>query len=108
MLCSGLDSKKKQQYWQQNDFKVIIRGVARPDGRARMRRPAVARAAAPYPHGGGPRDWQDQSCPMPPIAMPDKTCERVIGALSGGGVICVRQYGAQVPDWLQRHFNLIG
>ncbi|QJQ53112.1 hypothetical protein EHW99_0405 [Erwinia amylovora] len=45
---------------------------------------------------------------MPPIAMPDKTCERVIGALSGGGVICVRQYGAQVPDWLQRHFNLRG
>lgn len=33
---------------------------------------------------------------MPPIAMPDKTCERVIGTLSGGGVICVRQYGAQV------------
>jgi conjugative transfer ATPase len=43
--------------------------------------------------------------PMPPIAMLNQTCERVTGALAGAGVICVRQNGAQVHDWLLRHFN---
>jgi conjugative transfer ATPase len=42
---------------------------------------------------------------MPPIAMLNQTCERVTGALAGAGVICVRQNGAQVHDWLLRHFN---
>ncbi len=43
--------------------------------------------------------------PMPPIAMLNQTCERVTGALAGAGVACVRQNGAQVHDWLLRHFN---
>lgn len=43
--------------------------------------------------------------PMPPIAMLNQTCERVTGALAGAGAICVRQNGAQVHDWLLRHFN---
>ncbi|HGM7842612.1 TPA: conjugative transfer ATPase [Serratia marcescens] len=43
--------------------------------------------------------------PMPPIAMLNQTCERVTGALAGAGVACVRQSGAQVHDWLLRHFN---
>jgi conjugative transfer ATPase len=37
--------------------------------------------------------------------MLNQTCERVTGALAGAGVICVRQNGAQVHDWLLRHFN---
>ncbi|MFV1478601.1 conjugative transfer ATPase [Serratia marcescens] len=43
--------------------------------------------------------------PMPPIAMLNQTCERVTGALNGAGVVCVRQNGGQVHDWLLRHFN---
>jgi len=43
--------------------------------------------------------------PMPPIAMLNQTCERVTGALAGAGVVCVRQNGGQVHDWLLRHFN---
>ncbi|MBN5215166.1 conjugative transfer ATPase [Serratia ureilytica] len=42
---------------------------------------------------------------MPPIAMLNQTCERVTGALNGAGVVCVRQNGGQVHDWLLRHFN---
>ncbi len=41
--------------------------------------------------------------PMPPIAMLNQTCERVTGALNGAGVVCVRQNGGQVHDWLLRH-----
>lgn len=43
--------------------------------------------------------------PMPPVAMLNQTCERVTGALNGAGVVCVRQNGGQVHDWLLRHFN---
>lgn len=43
--------------------------------------------------------------PMPPVAMLNQVCERVTSALSGAGVICVRQNGHQVHDWLLRHFN---
>ncbi|GAA3607210.1 conjugative transfer ATPase [Gibbsiella greigii] len=43
--------------------------------------------------------------PMPPIAMLDQACERVTGALAGAGILCVRQNGSQVHDWLLRHFN---
>lgn len=43
--------------------------------------------------------------PMPPVAMLNHTCERVIGALAGAGIICIRQNGSKVHDWLLRHFN---
>lgn len=43
--------------------------------------------------------------PMPPVAMLNQACERVTGALAGAGVVCVRQHGGQIHDWLLRHFN---
>ncbi|CAI0938998.1 conjugative transfer ATPase [Serratia ficaria] len=85
-----------------------MRGIARPEGlfkdtlitdqpwRGQQRR---TRMVVYRWIGKGNHD------PMPPIAMLNQTCERVTGALVGGGVICVRQNGAQVHDWLLRHFN---
>ncbi|MDK9421989.1 conjugative transfer ATPase [Pectobacterium carotovorum] len=43
--------------------------------------------------------------PMSPVAMLNQVCERVTSALSGAGVMCVRQNGHQVHGWLLRHFN---
>lgn len=65
----------------------------------------MAGPAAAHPHGDLSLDWKNNADPMPPIAMLDQACERVTGALAGAGVICVRQNGAQVHDWLFRHFN---
>ncbi|MEX3242799.1 conjugative transfer ATPase [Serratia quinivorans] len=85
-----------------------MRGIARPEGlfkdtlitdqpwRGKQRR---TRMVVYRWIGKGNHD------PMPPIAMLNQTCERVTGALAGAGVICVRQNGAQVHDWLLRHFN---
>ncbi|AHY05297.1 conjugative transfer ATPase [Serratia plymuthica] len=85
-----------------------MRGIARPEGlfkdtlitdqpwRGQQRR---TRMVVYRWIGKGNHD------PMPPIAMLNQTCERVTGALAGAGVICVRQNGAQVHDWLLRHFN---
>ncbi|WP_447870095.1 conjugative transfer ATPase [Serratia fonticola] len=85
-----------------------LRGIARPEGlfkdtlitdqpwRGQQRR---TRMVVYRWIGKGNTD------PMPPIAMLNQTCERVTGALNGAGVICVRQNGAQVHDWLLRHFN---
>ncbi|WMU75056.1 conjugative transfer ATPase [Enterobacter bugandensis] len=85
-----------------------LRGIARPEGlfrdtlitdqpwRGQQRR---TRMVVYRWIGKGNHD------PMPPIAMLNQTCERVTGALAGAGVICVRQNGAQVHDWLLRHFN---
>ncbi|CAI1818472.1 Type IV secretory pathway, VirB4 components [Serratia proteamaculans] len=85
-----------------------MRGIARPEGlfkdtlitdqpwRGQQRR---TRMVVYRWIGKGNHD------PMPPIAMLNQTCERVTGALAGAGVLCVRQNGAQVHDWLLRHFN---
>lgn len=85
-----------------------MRGIARPEGlfkdtlitdqpwRGQQRR---TRMAVYRWIGKGNHD------PMPPIAMLNQTCERVTGALAGAGVLCVRQNGGQVHDWLLRHFN---
>ncbi|EMH4079107.1 conjugative transfer ATPase [Serratia marcescens] len=85
-----------------------MRGIARPEGlfkdtlitdqpwRGQQRR---TRMVVYRWIGKGNHD------PMPPVAMLNQTCERVTGALAGGGVICVRQNGAQIHDWLLRHFN---
>lgn len=85
-----------------------MRGIARPEGlfkdtlitdqpwRGQQRR---TRMVVYRWIGKGNHD------PMPPVAMLNQTCERVIGALAGAGVICVRQNGAQVHAWLLRHFN---
>ncbi|MGP2726142.1 conjugative transfer ATPase [Serratia marcescens] len=85
-----------------------MRGIARPEGlfkdtlitdqpwRGQQRR---TRMVVYRWIGKGNHD------PMPPVAMLNQTCERVTGALAGAGVICVRQNGTQVHDWLLRHFN---
>ncbi|CAI1120378.1 Type IV secretory pathway, VirB4 components [Serratia quinivorans] len=85
-----------------------MRGIARPEGlfkdtlitdqpwRGQQRR---TRMVVYRWIGKGNHD------PMPPVAMLNQTCERVTGALAGAGVACVRQSGAQVHDWLLRHFN---
>lgn len=85
-----------------------MRGIARPEGlfkdtlitdqpwRGQQRR---TRMVVYRWIGKGNHD------PMPPIAMLNQTCERVTGALAGASVICMRQNGAQVHDWLLRHFN---
>ncbi|TXE54533.1 conjugative transfer ATPase [Serratia ureilytica] len=85
-----------------------LRGIARPEGlfkdtlitdqpwRGQQRR---TRMVVYRWIGKGNTD------PMPPIAMLNQTCERVTGALAGAGVVCVRQNGGQVHDWLLRHFN---
>lgn len=85
-----------------------MRGIARPEGlfkdtlitdqpwRGQQRR---TRMVVYRWIGKGNHD------PMPPIAMLNQTCERVTGALAGAGVLCARQNGAQVHDWLLRHFN---
>ncbi|QTL39115.1 conjugative transfer ATPase [Xenorhabdus budapestensis] len=43
--------------------------------------------------------------PMPPIGMLNQVCDRLSSALGNAGVICVRQNGYQVHDWLLRLFN---
>lgn len=85
-----------------------MRGIARPEGlfkdtlitdqpwRGQQRR---TRMVVYRWIGKGNHD------PMPPVAMLNQTCERVTGALAGAGVACVRQNGAQVHDWMLRHFN---
>ncbi|MBP2834725.1 conjugative transfer ATPase [Dickeya parazeae] len=84
-----------------------LRGIARPDGlfhdtlitgqpwRGQQRRTRMV----VYRWIGNNRD------PMPPVEMLNQVCERVTSALSGAGVVCVRQNGHQVHDWLLRHFN---
>lgn len=43
--------------------------------------------------------------PMPPVAMLNQVCARVVGALGGAGVRCTRMNGQQVHGWLLRLFN---
>ncbi len=43
--------------------------------------------------------------PMPPVAMLNQVCARVVGALGGAGVRCTRMSGQQVHGWLLRLFN---
>nr|WP_244323846.1 MULTISPECIES: conjugative transfer ATPase [Mixta] len=43
--------------------------------------------------------------PMPPVAMLNQACERVVSALGGTGIRCSRQNGLQVHSWLLRLFN---
>jgi conjugative transfer ATPase len=85
-----------------------LRGIARPEGlftdtlitgqpwRGQQRRTRMVI----YRHvGHHSRD------PMPPVAMLNQVGERVTSALSGAGILSVRQNGAQVHDWLLRLFN---
>ncbi|HCM9621422.1 TPA: conjugative transfer ATPase [Enterobacter cloacae subsp. cloacae] len=43
--------------------------------------------------------------PMPPVAMLNQVCDRVVNALGGSGIRCTRQNGLQVHGWLLRLFN---
>ncbi|HCB0653531.1 TPA: conjugative transfer ATPase [Klebsiella pneumoniae] len=43
--------------------------------------------------------------PMPPVAMLNQACDRVVSALGGAGIRCHRQNGLQVHSWLLRMFN---
>ncbi|MDS0899010.1 TraC family protein, partial [Morganella morganii] len=43
--------------------------------------------------------------PMPPVAMLNQMCDRLVSSLGSAGVHCVRQDGRQVHQWLLRHFN---
>lgn len=85
-----------------------LRGIARPEGlfkdtlitdrpwRGQQRRTRMVVYR---------RIGKSNADPMPPVAMLNQTSERVTGALAGAGILCVRQNGAQVHDWLLRHFN---
>ncbi|WP_420497836.1 conjugative transfer ATPase [Xenorhabdus khoisanae] len=42
---------------------------------------------------------------MPPVEMLNQVCDRLSSALSNAGVVCIRQNGYQIHDWLLRHFN---
>lgn len=85
-----------------------LRGIARPEGlfkdtevtgqpwRGQQRRTRMV----VYRWVG-----QNSRDPMPPVAMLNQMCDRLIGSLSGAGVRCTRQNGSQVHGWLLRHFN---
>ncbi|HBD1844102.1 TPA: conjugative transfer ATPase [Salmonella enterica] len=85
-----------------------LRGIARPEGlfedslitgqpwRGQQRR---TRMVVYRYIGNNNRD------PMPPVAMLNQVCDRVTGALGGAGIVCVRQNGTQVHNWLLRWFN---
>ncbi|XTZ40614.1 conjugative transfer ATPase [Salmonella enterica] len=85
-----------------------LRGIARPEGlftdtlvtgqlwrgQQRRTRMVVYRRIGKNNHD-----------PMPPVAMLNQVCERVVGALGGAGVRCTRMNGLQVHGWLLRLFN---
>lgn len=85
-----------------------LRGIARPEGlftdtlvtgqpwrgQQRRTRMVVYRRIGKNSHD-----------PMPPVAMLNQVCERVVGALGGAGVRCIRMNGLQVHGWLLRLFN---
>ncbi|EAB9079751.1 conjugative transfer ATPase [Salmonella enterica subsp. enterica] len=85
-----------------------LRGIARPEGlftdtlvtgqpwrgQQRRTRMVVYRRIGKNSHD-----------PMPPVAMLNQVCERVVGALGGAGVRCARMNGLQVHGWLLRLFN---
>ncbi|EMZ7981676.1 conjugative transfer ATPase, partial [Escherichia coli] len=85
-----------------------LRGIARPEGlftdtlvtgqpwrgQQRRTRMVVYRRIGKNSHD-----------PMPPVAMLNQVCERVVGALGGAGVRCTRMNGLQVHGWLLRLFN---
>ncbi|EFJ2737982.1 TraC family protein, partial [Escherichia coli] len=85
-----------------------LRGIARPEGlftdtlvtgqpwrgQQRRTRMVVYRRIGKNSHD-----------PMPPVAMLNQVCERVVGALGGVGVRCTRMNGLQVHGWLLRLFN---
>lgn len=85
-----------------------LRGIARPEGlftdtlvtgqpwrgQQRRTRMVVYRRIGKNSHD-----------PMPPVAMLNQVCERVVGALGGAGVRCTRMNGLQVHSWLLRLFN---
>lgn len=85
-----------------------LRGIARPEGlfkdtevtgqpwRGQQRR---TRMVVYRRLGNNHRD------PMPPVAMLNQMCDRLVSSLGGAGVQCIRQNGTQVHSWLLRHFN---
>ncbi|WP_336844127.1 conjugative transfer ATPase [Providencia rettgeri] len=85
-----------------------LRGIARPEGlfkdtevtgqpwRGQQRR---TRMVVYRRVGNNNRD------PMPPVAMLNQMCDRLVSSLGGAGVHCRRQNGVQVHNWLLRHFN---
>ncbi|HAO7367589.1 TPA: conjugative transfer ATPase [Escherichia coli] len=85
-----------------------LRGIARPEGlftdtlvtgqpwrgQQRRTRMVIYRRIA-----------KNNSDPMPPVAMLNQVCDRVVSALGSAGVRCHRMNGLQVHSWLLRLFN---
>ncbi|MDZ7159210.1 conjugative transfer ATPase [Escherichia coli] len=90
------------------EMECHLRGIARPEGlftdtlvtgqpwrgQQRRTRMVIYRRIA-----------KNNSDPMPPVAMLNQVCDRVVSALESAGVRCHRMNGLQVHSWLLRLFN---
>ncbi|EAB5457962.1 conjugative transfer ATPase [Escherichia coli] len=90
------------------EMECHLRGIARPEGLftdtlvtgqpwrglQRRTRMVIYRRIA-----------KNNSDPMPPVAMLNQVCDRVVSALGSAGVRCHRMNGLQVHSWLLRLFN---
>ncbi|EMY7546345.1 TPA: conjugative transfer ATPase [Escherichia coli] len=90
------------------EMECHLRGIARPEGfftdtlvtgqpwrgQQRRTRMVIYRRIA-----------KNNSDPMPPVAMLNQVCDRVVSALGSAGVRCHRMSGLQVHSWLLRLFN---
>ncbi|HFP0822848.1 TPA: conjugative transfer ATPase [Escherichia coli] len=90
------------------EMECHLRGIARPEGlftdtlvtgqpwrgQQRRTRMVIYRRIA-----------KNNSDPMPPVAMLNQVCDRVVSALGSAGVRCHRMNGLQVHSWLLRLFN---
>ncbi|EEQ9476906.1 conjugative transfer ATPase [Escherichia coli] len=90
------------------EMECHLRGIARPEGfftdtlvtgqpwrgQQRRTRMVIYRRIA-----------KNNSDPMPPVAMLNQVCDRVVSALGSAGVRCHRMNGLQVHRWLLRLFN---
>ena len=90
------------------EMECHLRGIARPEGfftdtlvtgqpwrgQQRRTRMVIYRRIA-----------KNNSDPMPPVAMLNQVCDRVVSALGSAGVRCHRMNGLQVHSWLLRLFT---
>ncbi|EOO0450330.1 TPA: conjugative transfer ATPase [Escherichia coli] len=90
------------------EMECHLRGISRPEGlftdtlvtgqpwrgQQRRTRMVIYRRIA-----------KNNSDPMPPVAMLNQVCDRVVSALGSAGVRCHRMNGLQVHSWLLRLFN---
>ncbi|EFG8208466.1 conjugative transfer ATPase [Escherichia coli] len=90
------------------EMECHLRGIARPEGfftdtlvtgqpwrgQQRRTRMVIYRRIA-----------KNNSDPMPPVAMLNQVCDRVVSALGSARVRCHRMNGLQVHSWLLRLFN---